>query len=126
MEDEAVGGIELAQQFIDQFARCERIVGGLVVSTNSLPFAGGDGNKIPLVYRSFGPDEGLRGHCVAPNGDIYVIRSVGHYVGASLDVYGPDGKLKKAGFVAGLGAADSGLGLDGTELAFCLSFELDL
>jgi sugar lactone lactonase YvrE len=77
-----------------------------------LPFVGAPGNKIELIYRSFGPDEGLRGHCIGVNGDIYVIRSVGHYVGASLDVFSPDGKLKKAGLVAGIGAADSGLGVD--------------
>jgi hypothetical protein len=78
----------------------------------ALPFAGGDSNKIALKYRSYGPDEGLRGHCVAPDGDIYVIRSVDHGLGASLDLFGPDGKLKKAGLVAGLGSGDGGLGVD--------------
>ncbi len=77
-----------------------------------LPFAATGSNKIPVKFRSYGPDMGLRGHRVAPNGDIYVIRSVNHAVGASLDQYGPDGKLKKAGLVAGVGGGDSGLGVD--------------
>jgi hypothetical protein len=55
---------------------------------------------------------GLRGHRVAPNGDIYVVRSVNHSVGASLDQFAPDGTLKKAGLVAGIGGGDSGLGVD--------------
>lgn len=77
-----------------------------------LPFSGMGTHKIAIKYRSFGPNMGLRGHRVAPNGDIFVIHSQGHGVGAPLDVYGSDGRLKKANLVGGLGAADSGLGVD--------------
>ncbi|MCG3177857.1 MAG: hypothetical protein BIFFINMI_00177 [Phycisphaerae bacterium] len=81
-------------------------------SGKPLPFAGSESNRIPVQFRSYGPDQGLRGHRVAPDGDLFIIRSVNHGVGATLDQYGPDGKLKKAGLVAGIGGGDSGLGVD--------------
>ena len=36
---------------------------------------------------------GLRGHCIAPNGDLYVRRSPNHACVATVDVFGPDGML---------------------------------
>jgi DNA-binding beta-propeller fold protein YncE len=74
-------------------------------------------NKLPTgVYRGYGPNMGLRGHCVAPNGDIYLIRSNNYGLedgtAARVDLFGPDGKLKKGGLVQGLGSGDCGLAVD--------------
>ncbi|HOX07676.1 MAG TPA: hypothetical protein PK280_14850 [Planctomycetota bacterium] len=84
-----------------------------------LPFAATGSHKLATgVYRGYGPDMGLRGHCVAPNGDIYLIRScnvgagAGGGAGAVVDVFGPDGKPKKTPLVNGLGTGDCGLGVD--------------
>jgi DNA-binding beta-propeller fold protein YncE len=85
-----------------------------------LPFAATGANRLNTgVYRGYGPDMGLRGHCVAPNGDIYVIRSnnssaigLGGGVGGVVDVFGPDGKPKKTPLINGLGYGDCGLGVD--------------
>lgn len=81
-----------------------------------LPFEGGTSNKISFVYRGYGPNIGLRGHCVAPNGDIYVIASTNYgpaaTIGSRVHVFGPDGKMKKDSLVNGLGYGDCGLGVD--------------
>jgi DNA-binding beta-propeller fold protein YncE len=77
-----------------------------------LPFPATGSNKIDLQFRAYGPNMGLRGHCVAPNGDIYVRRSPNHACVSTVDVFGPDGKLKKAGLINGAGSGDSGIGVD--------------
>jgi len=59
---------------------------------------------------------GARGYTVAPNGDLYLLRNSkgtserGTY--GRVDIYSPDGKLKKAAVVDGLDAADCGIGVD--------------
>jgi hypothetical protein len=55
---------------------------------------------------------GLRGHCIAPNGDLYVRRSPNHACVATVDVWGLDGTLKKAALINGAGSGDSGIGVD--------------
>ncbi|NQT36445.1 MAG: SMP-30/gluconolactonase/LRE family protein [Planctomycetes bacterium] len=77
-----------------------------------LPFSATGTNKLKLTYRAYGPGMGLRGHCVAPNGDIYVRRSPNHACVSTVDVFGSDGTLKKAGLVRGTGSADGGIGVD--------------
>jgi DNA-binding beta-propeller fold protein YncE len=77
-----------------------------------LPFSATGTNKLQLTYRAYGPGMGLRGHCVAPNGDIYVRRSPNHGCVSTVDVFGPDGTLKRAGLVRGTGSADGGIGVD--------------
>ncbi|MGQ9660931.1 MAG: hypothetical protein ACUVWX_01165 [Kiritimatiellia bacterium] len=82
---------------------------------NPLPFSATGSNKLETgPWASYGPNIGLRGHCVAPNGDIYFLRSnkwAGGIVNR-VDVFGPDGKLKKANFIDGLQAGDCGIGVD--------------
>jgi len=81
-----------------------------------LPFAGAGSNKISVAYRAYAPNIGLRGHCVALNGDLYVMRSNNYGLedgtGGRVDVFGPDGSLKKSGFIEGLGSGDCGLAVD--------------
>jgi hypothetical protein len=79
-----------------------------------LPFAASTNasNKLTYLYRAYGPNMGLRGHCIAPNGDLYVRRSPGHAEISTVDVWSPDGTLKKAGLVSGAGSGDSGIGVD--------------
>lgn len=58
-----------------------------------------------------------RGLCVAPNGDLYVIRSTPWHHEAGLfsrvDVWSADGETKHVALVNGLGVADGGIGVDG-------------
>ena len=80
------------------------------------PFPGTGSNQMEIVggYASYGPTVGPRGHCVAPNGDIYFMRSnkwPGGIVNR-VDVYGPDGKLKQANLIDGLQEGDCGIGVD--------------
>lgn len=77
-----------------------------------LPFPDTDSNKMQVPLRAYGPSMGLRGHVVTPAGDIYVRRSPNHARVSTVDVYGPDGKLKKANVVHGAGSGDSGIGVD--------------
>ncbi|MBM4038710.1 MAG: hypothetical protein FJ290_09360 [Planctomycetes bacterium] len=77
-----------------------------------LPFPATGTNKLAVKFRGYGPDMGLRGHCIAPNGDLYVRRSPDHACVATVDVFGPDGTLKKAALVNGAGSGDSGIGVD--------------
>lgn len=77
-----------------------------------LVFSGTGDNKLKIEYRAYGPCMGLRGHVIAPNGDIYVRRSPNHAQISTVDIYGQDGKLKKAGLVRGCGSGDSGIGID--------------
>lgn len=78
-----------------------------------------DSNKIDTgPWTSYGPDQGLHGHCVAPNGDIYLVRAFNHWgwgekgVHSRVDVFGPDGKKKRLALVDGLGDGDCGIGVD--------------
>lgn len=77
-----------------------------------LPFSGTGDNKIKLVYRAYGPSMGLRGHVITPAGDLYVRRSPNHARVSTVDVFGPDGNVKKEGLVRGAGSGDSGIGVD--------------
>jgi hypothetical protein len=77
-----------------------------------LNFPATGSNKLTIQYRAYGPCMGLRGHVIAPNGDIYVRRSPNHAQVSTVDVFGPDGKLKKAGLILGAGSGDSGIGVD--------------
>jgi hypothetical protein len=50
---------------------------------------------------------------VAPNGDIYILGIAGgHGVQSRVDVYRPDGTLKQARLIDGLGIGDCGIGVD--------------
>jgi len=95
--------------------------------TNSLSRYSPDGKPLPLagvgshriatgVYRGYGPDLGLRGHCVDLKGNIYLIRSSNYggpgALGSRVDVFGPDGKPKRRNLIDGLGYGDCGLGVD--------------
>lgn len=85
-------------------------------SGKPLPFPTTGAHKLAVgKYRAYGPDLGLRGFCIAPNGDIYLLRS--HNYGlednaaARLDVFAADGTRKRT-LVDGLGHGDCGLGVD--------------
>jgi len=85
-------------------------------SGKPLPFASTQSHKLAVgKYRAYGPDLGLRGLCVALNGDIYLIRSNNYGLednaAARLDVFGADGSKRKT-LVNGLGHGDCGLGVD--------------
>ena len=81
-----------------------------------LPFSGLGTHKINLTYRGYGPNIGLRGHCVGMNGDLYVICSTNYgdepIIGSRVHCFGPDGKMKKESLIDGLGYGDCGLGVD--------------
>jgi sugar lactone lactonase YvrE len=77
-----------------------------------LPFPATGTNKLEVKFRAYGPNMGLRGIRVAPNGDLYVRRSPDHARVSTVDVWSPDGKLKKAALINGAGSGDSGLGVD--------------
>jgi DNA-binding beta-propeller fold protein YncE len=78
-----------------------------------LPFPATGKNRLDLgKNREYGPSMGPRGLRVAPHGDIYVRRSPDHACVSTVDVWGPDGTLKKPGFVSGAGSGDSGIGVD--------------
>jgi hypothetical protein len=80
-----------------------------------LPFPGLGTHKMPTgTFSSYGPDIGLRGHCVSLGGDIYVIRSnkwAGGVVNR-VDVFSPQGKPKQTDFINGLQPGDCGIGVD--------------
>ena len=80
-----------------------------------LPFQATGSHKLDTgVWSSYGPDIGLRGHCVALNGDIYLLRSNKWPGGVvnRVDVFGPDGAPKKRDLIDGLQAGDCGIGVD--------------
>ena len=82
-----------------------------------LPFPGTGTNKIETgIYRGYGPDLGMRGICLGVNNDLYILRSNNYGLedgsAAQVDVFGPDGRVKKRGLIAGLGHGDCGLGVD--------------
>jgi hypothetical protein len=79
-----------------------------------LPFAGSHTNVVSTRGTWIGNiNLGARGITVSPAGDIYVMRANGEQgIQSRVDVYGPDGKLKKAGLVDGLGIGDCGIGVD--------------
>jgi len=82
-----------------------------------LPFSGIGSHTIKTgTYRGYGPDMGMRGHCVGLNGDMYLMRSSNYgdsdVFGNRVDVFGPDGRPKKRNLVDGLGYGDCGLGVD--------------
>ncbi|MGQ9662950.1 MAG: SMP-30/gluconolactonase/LRE family protein [Kiritimatiellia bacterium] len=79
-----------------------------------LPFAGMNTNvvKIGSLWVG-GVNLGARGITVSPAGDIYVIRAANEKgVQSRVDVYGSDGRLKKAALIDGLGIGDCGIGVD--------------
>jgi len=77
-----------------------------------LPFSATGSHKIEgIEFRSYGLDMGLRGHRIAPNGDIYVLRSKQKTDAAWVETYGPDGKHQRT-LISGLNGGDCGLGLD--------------
>ncbi|MHC4916512.1 MAG: NHL repeat-containing protein, partial [Planctomycetota bacterium] len=81
-----------------------------------LPFPGTGTHKIKAHYRGYGPNMGIRGHCVDSRGNLYVMRSSnyggpGQY-GGFVDQFGPDGKMKKEYFIDGMGYGDCGIGVD--------------
>ena len=84
-----------------------------------LNFPGSDSNKLDTgQWTSYGPDMGLHGHCLAPDGDIYLVRAFNHWgwgergIHSRVDVFAPDGKKKKSALVDGLGDGDCGIGVD--------------
>ncbi|MCW8130353.1 MAG: hypothetical protein KIS92_08400 [Planctomycetota bacterium] len=89
-------------------------------SGKPLPFSGTGTHKIVTKgYRGFGPNLGILGIAVSPAGNIYVMRTSNYgkadMYGGRIDVYGPDGKLKKENLIDGLGYGDCCLGVDAAE-----------
>lgn len=85
-------------------------------SGKPLPFSGTKSHRIKAVYRGYGPNIGLRGHCVGLDGSVYVICSTNYgpakTIGSRVHQFGPDGKMKKEALVNGLGYGDCGVGVD--------------
>lgn len=93
-------------------------------NSNELLHFGPDGKPAPFAGAAThvvktgplwvgGVNLGARGMAVSPAGDIYVMRAANERaVQSRVDVYGPDGKLKKAAIVDGLGIGDCGIGVD--------------
>ncbi|MCG3178382.1 MAG: hypothetical protein BIFFINMI_00709 [Phycisphaerae bacterium] len=82
-----------------------------------LPFASAGSNKIKVTpYRGYGPSLGLQGLAVRANGDIYVAGSSNYgtagVYGGRINVYNPDGSLKKERIIDGMGYGECGLGVD--------------
>ena len=79
-----------------------------------LPFAGTDQPAVKIAPLWVGGiNLGARGLAVSPGGDIYVLRASGEKgVQSRVDVYGPDGRLKRAALVDGMGTGDCGIGAD--------------
>ncbi|MCX7804350.1 MAG: hypothetical protein N3A38_04075 [Planctomycetota bacterium] len=81
-----------------------------------LPFPATGTHKLKVHYRAYGPNLGMRGLRVAPSGDIYVLASTNYggpdVLGGRLHVFGPDGRLKNADLIPGLGYGDCGVGVD--------------
>jgi hypothetical protein len=77
-------------------------------------FPGTDRNVVKTApFWVGGVNLGARGMAVSPAGDIYLMRASGEKaVQSRLDVFGPDGKVKKAALVDGLGIGDCGVGVD--------------
>jgi sugar lactone lactonase YvrE len=75
-----------------------------------LPFPETGKNKVdwPLVEGS----NPARGITVAPSGDIYLLRNTRRHEASQIDVYGPDGKLKKADVIGGVDRGACGVGVD--------------
>jgi DNA-binding beta-propeller fold protein YncE len=81
-----------------------------------LNFPGSDKSEVRTPHFWVGGvNLGARGMTISPQGDIYVIRAGGEKsVQARVDVFGPDGKLKKARLIDGMGIGDCGIGVDPT------------
>jgi len=82
-----------------------------------LPFEATKTNKLDTgPWYASGVDFARRGQCVDRQGNIYFIRSHKSApeagIGARVDVFGPDGRKKQAGFIDGLGYGDCGIGID--------------
>jgi DNA-binding beta-propeller fold protein YncE len=77
------------------------------------PWPGSESNKVRTrPYTVLGLGLGLRGLTVAPNGDIYFVRAHGGRVQARVDVFAPDGTVKKEALIDGMGIGDCGIGVD--------------
>jgi len=80
-----------------------------------LAFKSSGTNKLQTgVWASYGPDIGLRGHCVGLDGRIYVVRSNkwAGGIASRVDVFSPGGVKTKPDFIDGLQAGDCGIGVD--------------
>ncbi|MHC4917673.1 MAG: hypothetical protein ACYTGB_19535, partial [Planctomycetota bacterium] len=79
-----------------------------------LNFEGADSNQVKIAHFWVGGvNLGMRGMTVGLNGDLYLVRvSTERAVQSRVDVFGPDGKLKKAALVDGMGQGDCGIGVD--------------
>ncbi|MFO7899772.1 MAG: FlgD immunoglobulin-like domain containing protein, partial [Planctomycetota bacterium] len=80
-----------------------------------LPFKETGSHKLPTgQWSSYGPNIGIRGHCVGPDGNIYMVRSSNKWGGklTRVDVFSPEGKKIRPDLVDGLTAGDCGVGVD--------------
>ncbi|MCX7590393.1 MAG: hypothetical protein N2255_02070, partial [Kiritimatiellae bacterium] len=75
-------------------------------------YPGTESNKAgPINTASKGPNVGFRGHCVAANGDIYILE-MSFYGDGRVNVYGPDGKLKKEDLITHIPNGSTGIAVD--------------
>jgi hypothetical protein len=86
-------------------------------SGKPLSFSAVGSNKLKTKgSRDYGPNLGMPGFAVAPNGNIYVLRASnygnGEAYGSRMDVYDADGKLLTENVIDGLGYGDCGVGVD--------------
>jgi DNA-binding beta-propeller fold protein YncE len=82
-----------------------------------LAFPGSDTNAVKTGRLWVGGvNLGARGIAVSPRGDVYVVRAANERaVQSRVDVYGADGRLKRAAVVDGLGIGDCGIGVDAAD-----------
>lgn len=79
-----------------------------------LPFPGAKAHVVKIAPTWIGGvNLGARGMTVSPAGEIYLLRASDERgVQSRVDVFGPDGRLRKAALVDGLGIGDCGVGVD--------------
>jgi NHL repeat len=79
-----------------------------------LNFPGSDKSEVRTApFWVGGVNLGARGMTISSAGDIYLLRAAGtKSVQSRLDVFSPDGKLKRAALIDGMGIGDCGIGVD--------------
>lgn len=82
------------------------------VDGKPLNYPGTNSNHIgPITTASKGPNVGFRGHTFAANGDIYILE-MSFYGDGRVNVYGPDGTLKKENLITHLPNGSTGIAVD--------------
>jgi sugar lactone lactonase YvrE len=76
------------------------------------PLAFADTGRNQVDWEPVDGGNPCRGITVAPNGDIYLLRNSRRHEANQIDIYTPDGRLKKADIIPGLDRGCGGVGVD--------------